>query len=354
MSGTTAFVLAAAAFVGLWSASRTSGVPAISTTPTVSAQIPRSELRIGLRTHVDGWVVLPDSFGVWVAGAGSLFDVDPTSGSVTETAHGSNWDYDYVRLAEYGEGSIWVASGKTLWEIDAPTGATIRRFDLSQLGTIDDVFQTSDPATPWVTADGPDHNVLAQIDPDNGRVLYQHRVGQGVHHMAEADGFLFVSSLYSPTDLIRIDPVTGQTMSIPGVDPNSMVGVGHDLWVAEGDYVRCIDAALPAADCPAIEIPRATALASDGACLPQGVGRYGACRLWVLSGTGSKSSSRYLPDPKQPATVTLVDAGTGDVLGASLPLPDVTPATIAAFDGHAWIAFHDTGRLLRIDAIRSD
>src|SRR5439155_1618243 len=139
------------------------------------------------------------------------------------------------------------------------------------------------------------------------------------------------------------DPVTGQTMSIPGIDPNSMVGVGHDLWVAEGDHVHCIDAALPAADCPGIEIPRAAALAADGACLPQGVGRYGACRLWVLSGTGSKSSSSYVPDPKQPATVTLVDARTGDVLGGPLPLPDVTPATISALDGHAWIAFHDTG-----------
>jgi hypothetical protein len=348
-SGITAFVVAVLAFAGLWSASRPGTVPAISVPPSPSEEVPAEQLRIGLRTQVDGWVVLPDSFGVWVAGS-DLFRVDPSTGDVTETSHGFPWDYDYVRLAEHGEGSVWVASGSTIWEIDTSTGSTIDRFDLGALGTIDQVLQTSDPITLWATVDGPDRNVLVQIDPDDGRVLYEHQVGQGVHQMAEADGFLFVSSLYSPHDLVRVDLASGQTISIPGVDPDSMVGIGHDLWVAEGDYVHCIDATTPAADCSELEIPRAVALAAEGACLPQGVGRYAACRVWVLSGTGSTSSSTYLPDPKQPATVTLVDGRTGEVLGGPLPLPDTTPATISAFDGHAWIGFHDSGRLVRIDA----
>jgi hypothetical protein len=350
-SGVTALIVAALAFAGLWSTSRSGSLPAGSDTPSATAEVPREELRIGLSTHVDGWVVHPNSFGIWVAGAGRLFDVDPTTGVVTETAHGMDWDYDFVRLADHGEGEIWLASGSLLFGIDAATGTISQRFDLGSLGTIDAVFQMSDPATLWVTAAGPDGDVVAQLDPDGGRVLYQHQVGQGVHQMAEADGFLFVSSQASRHDLVRIDPVTGRTMSIEGVDPDSLAGIGHRVWVAEGDSVYCIDAALSAADCPAIQIPRATAVAADGACLSQGVGRYAECRLWVLSGTGSKSSSIYLPDPKQPATVTLVDAVTGDVLGGPLPLPDATPATISAFDGHAWIAFHDTGSFLRVDAI---
>jgi hypothetical protein len=350
-SGVTAFLVTVLAFAGLWSASRSGSVPAGSDTPSATAAVPSEELRIGLSTHVDGWVVLPNSFGIWVAGAGQLFDVDPTTGDVTEKVHGMDWDYDYVRLADYGEGEIWLASGNTLFEISPGTGTISQRFDLGSLGIIDEVFQSSDPLTPWVTTEGPAGDLIAQIDPDDGRVLYSHVIGQGVHQIAEADGFLFVSSQASRHDLVRIDPVTGRTMSIPGVDPNSIAGIGHLVWVAEGDSVHCIDAAAPAADCPAVQIPRATAVAADGACLPQGVGRYAECRLWVLSGTGSKSSSIYLPDPKQPASVTLIDAVTGDVLGGPLPLPDATPATISAFDGHAWIAFHDTGSLLRIDAI---
>jgi hypothetical protein len=47
--------------------------------------------------------------------------------------------------------------------------------------------------------------------------------------------------------------------------------------------------------------------------------------------------------------VTLIDAVTGKVLGGPLVLPDSTPASISAYNGHAWIGFHDTGRLLRID-----
>jgi hypothetical protein len=363
-TGAAAIVITVVAFAGLWATSRSSvpvgsptptgsPMPTGSTTPSPSAAVPPEQLRIGLRTHVGGWVVLPDSFGTWVAGGGSLFDVDPTTGRVIETVHAMNWDYDYVRLAEYGEGSIWVASGGTLWEIDARSGATLREFDLSSLGTIDDVFQTSDPAVPWVTADGAHRNVLARIDPVTGRVMYQHEIGQGIHQMTEADGFLFVSSRESRNDLIRVDPVTGRTMSIPGVDPYSIAGIGHRVWVAEGgDSVRCIDAALPAADCPGIQVARATALAADGPCLPQGVGKYGECRLWVLSGTGSSSSSRYLPAPDQPAAVTLIDAATGKVLAGPIPLPDTTPATISAFDGHAWVGFHDSGNVFRIDAIR--
>jgi hypothetical protein len=341
-SGITAFVIAVVAFAGLWSVIRTSGMPAIGPEPTVSTESPSIEmspeqLRIGLRTDVDGWVVLPDGFGVWVAGR-DLLSVDPETGHVTETMHGTRWDYDYVRLAEYGEGSVWVASGSTLWLIDVLSGTTIRRLDLSSLGTIDDVFQSSDPDATWVTADGPDRNVLVRIDPDTGHVLYQHPVGQGVHQMTEADGFLFVSSRSSAHDLIRVDPLSGDTIALPDIHPDSMAGIGYKVWIEEGDYVHCIDASLLAADCAEMEIPLAAALAADGQ------------DLWVLTGTGSTSSSIYLPDPDQPATVRLVDGISGDVVAGPLALPDVTPATLSAFDGHAWVGFHDTGRLLRIDA----
>jgi hypothetical protein len=77
--------------------------------------------------------------------------------------------------------------------------------------------------------------------------------------------------------------------------------------------------------------------------------------LWVLSVNGSTSRTLYEPDPNQPATVTLVNGATGEVLADALPLPSGEhTATISAFDGHAWIGFHDTGTLIRIDTCVTD
>ncbi len=61
------------------------------------------------------------------------------------------------------------------------------------------------------------------------------------------------------------------------------------------------------------------------------------------------SPATYQPDPDRPATVTLVDGVNGAIVGGPLALPSITPATISAFDGHAWIGFHDGGRVIRID-----
>jgi len=90
-------------------------------------------------------------------------------------------------------------------------------------------------------------------------------------------------------------------------------------------------------DCGTVDIPRASTLSSDGP------------RLWVLSVTGSRKTGTYVPDPSQPATVTLMDGFTGDVLGGPVSLPGHTPASLTSYDGHAWVGFHDTGTVVRID-----
>jgi hypothetical protein len=47
--------------------------------------------------------------------------------------------------------------------------------------------------------------------------------------------------------------------------------------------------------------------------------------------------------------VTLLDGVTGEVLAGPVELPDITPASISAFGGHAWVGFSGTGRLVRVD-----
>jgi len=290
-------------------------------------------LRIGQDTKVGGWVVLPEWFGVWVAGGGTLFEIDQETGEVRQTGRGT-WDYDYVQLARYGEGTIFLASGRKLWQVDARSGRIHQRLDLGHLGYVDAVLYTRSGT--WVTASTAHGGVLAKIDLDTGEALDRIEIGQGVHQLVKSAGYLFVGSRDPERpSVLRVDPRTGATTPMP-TGQGSIAGVGSRLWVASNGRVDCVDA-IDLTSCGGIRIPRAASLASDRA------------RLWVLSFTGSTSSSLYEPDPDQPATVTLLDGVSGEIVGGPLALPSYTPATISAFHGHAWIGFHDEGRVVRID-----
>jgi hypothetical protein len=350
-SGVTAVVIAVVAFAGLWSATRPASAPVGTPTVPVSASssptplqqiLPYDGLEVTSRLKVGGWIVLADASGVRVAGAGTLSLVDPETGSVSPAGQGS-WDYDYAVLAEYGEGTVFLASGTTLWEL-ALDGTVLRRFDLGELGTLDAVHVSSfDGASLWVAGSGrPSGNVVARVDIDSGQVLERYDVDQGLHQITDAGGYLFIASRASPRTIVRIDPRSGAVRTGPDIWSGwtSIVGIRDRLWVEEGQDVHCVEAA-DFAPCGEIQIPRAEQLAADGRL------------LWVLSGTGSKSLSSYIPDPQQPATVTLVDGMTGDVLGGPVPLPDTTPATISAYGGHAWVGFHDSERLVGIDRCAS-
>ena len=306
--------------------------------PTSSAHAeissrPIRDLRIGLDVDADGWVVLPESFGVWVAGGGALSEIDQDSGEVRLTGTG-RWDYDFVQLARYGEGTILLASGTTLWSLDASSGGVVQRNDLEHVGYLDAVINTGSGT--WVAASEHDGGVLARIDLDTGAASRRVRIGHGRHELVSSAGYLVVAS-QDPTrsGIFRVDPRTGAKMTLRW-GTGSIASVGYRVWVATGDHVRCIDV-LDATGCGEVSVPGAVSVASDGA------------RLWVLSATGSTSTSTYEPDPDRPATVTLVDGVNGEVVAGPLALPSITPATISAFQGHAWVGFHDGGRVIRID-----
>jgi heat shock protein HslJ len=293
-------------------------------------------LRLGQETRVEGWVTLANGSGVWVAGAGQLFDVDPLTGAAHRVATGT-WDYDYVGLSDYGEGTIFLTTGSTLLMLDAQSGTVLNRFDLSSLGSLHDVVQSRSET--WVTSSSRDgREVLARIDLDTGEVIQSISAGEG--DLVEAAGYLFTASDGpSGASIVRVEPSSGDITSVPGVAPGAMAAVGAHVWVASETGLTCVDA-VDLTSCGEVAITRPGLLATDGP------------RLWVLSLTGSRSSRLYLPDPEQPATVTMIDGATGEVLAGPLALPDATPATISAFDGHAWVGFHDTGRIVRIDMCR--
>jgi hypothetical protein len=331
-AGATALAVTSLAFSLLWSASRSGPDRAVSYPTSTAPTAPPRVLSVGLRTHVDGWVVLAYPFGVRVAGAGTVTAVDPETGRTIPAGHGT-WDYDYTSLADDGEGTIWVASGHTLSEV-AGESPPIASYDLGSLGYLGDVLQAGGET--WVTASG-NGGVLARIDPDTGHVVARYELDRTVLSLASVGRYIFVGR-------DRFDPASGEIVPVPGLGSDAVVAsAGGNLWAAENGVVRCIDPTL-LSTCGDVSIPRASMLASN------------AERLWVLSVNGSTSRTLYEPDPNQPATVTLVDGSTGEVLADALPLPsgEHTPASISAFDGHAWIGFHDTGTLIRIDTCEGD
>ncbi|MEP6665555.1 MAG: hypothetical protein ABJA81_03810 [Nocardioidaceae bacterium] len=310
--------------------------PTQSTSPSpTQSSLTYEGLRILRTTRTPGWVVLADPFGIWVAGGGTLSQVDPASGEVHQTATGS-WDYDSVGMSEYGEGTIFVYSGSDLLMMDSRSGTLIRRYDLSSIGRIYDVLDKWHGKWVLATGDGTGA-VLAQLNFDTGTIARQIHLPGGSSQLAAASGYLFVDSPRSDgSELLRIDPRSGTiTPGPPGLSVISIAATGSTVWTASGQGVSCVDA-ISLLPCGDVSIPRASVLSSDGR------------NVWVLSPTGSKSASLYVPDPSQPATVTLIDGVFGDVLAGPLALNDTTPATISAFDGHAWVGFHDSQVMLEI------
>jgi glutamine cyclotransferase len=292
-------------------------------------------LQIVRTTDANGWVVLPDGFGIWVAGAGTLTRIDPRTGATKVTAHGP-WDYDFVRLAEYGEGSIYVTFRTKLLTMDAGSGTVITTMNLSSLGYVDSVL--SDHARSlWVAASGEDGSqVLAEIDTDTGKVVKRvHRIGQGLHVLVRAGGYVFVSSNggNGPT-LLRVDPHTLATTRVRGAPPGTRIaGVGSHLWMTGGDGVRCLDA-FTLESCGGVEIPGFIRVAADGR------------DLWVLSAPMHGEAS--VPGADRHPTITLVNGRNGNVLAGPLPIPGNHPSSVAAFQGRAWVGYYTTGNVTEI------
>jgi len=278
--------------------------------------------------------VLPDGFGTWVAGAGTLTRIDPRTGATRVTAHGP-WDYDFVRLAEYGEGTIYVTYRTNLVAMDSGSGTVITTMDLSSLGYVDSVLPH--PRSLWVASSGEDGSqVLAEVDPDTGKVMRRvHRIGQGLHVLVRAGGYLFVSSNggNGPT-LLRVDPRTLATTRVRDAPPGARIaGVGSHLWMTGREGVRCLDD-FTLESCGGVAIQGFIRLAADGR------------DLWVLS--APLKGEAHIPGVGRRSTVTLVNGGNANVLAGPVAIPGNHPSSVAAFQGRAWVGYYRTGNVTEI------
>jgi hypothetical protein len=335
-----AVVVSAAAVGVLVRMDRPPAPPASTPTPSPSQMaLPYEGLSIGPRTHTSGWVVMADGFGVHIAGGGSVQNIDPMTGKPHEVARIGTWDYDFTTLGRYAEGSLWLASGQNLWFIGgSPDYGVGRRYDLHRLGYIVAVHQATPSAGggTWigVAADEHRHSVIAELDPDSGSVIRRFDAGGSVGPIVDAGGFIITQAR---NGIVRIDPKTDdvETRTLTRTPQGFAAVNGRIWWTSGAGAVNCV-LVDTLDDCGTVYIPRASGLSSDGAL------------LWVLSGSGSKKAGTYVPDPSQPATMTLMNGETGQVLAGPIALPQHTPASITSYLGYAWVGFHDTGLVIRI------
>jgi hypothetical protein len=310
--------------------------PASTTMDRPSPQTPPQRLEIRRTVDGNGWVVLPDAFGIWVAGPGTLTRIDPRTGATTVTARGP-WDYDYVRLAEYGEGTIFIATGSSrrhLIEMDARSGTVLARIDVSALGYVDAVLALNGGV--WVTASGArGSQVLAEIDPDTGHIeRRQHRIGQGLHGLIEAGGYLFViSNGYHGGTLSRVDPRTVEVTRIPGVPPGAAVaGVGSHVWWGSSQGAHCIDA-LALQPCGHVDISGYIQMASFER------------QLWVVFTPPAGSVDA---NGRRRSKIVVIDGRDGSALAGPLRIPG-RPSSIAAFGHSAWLGYYRNGTVTEVD-----
>ena len=279
-------------------------------------------LDIGLTTDVDAWHVAASQAGVFVTGANELVAVDPGSGEGRTVATGP-WDYDYTDIDVSGN-QVAVVSGRDMQTFLAD-GSRLSQAEIKPgVGYL--LHVALDGRWLWVSTT---NGLLARVDPDTGRIDYAMPADTGP--LVVGDGYVFVGHL-------RVNTQTLAFRELPfwATDATDSVVVGQHLWLVGDGWVRCADVQT-LEPCGDITIPDAVAIAGSGT------------NLFVLTATGSSAPNIYIPDPDHPATVVAIDAGSGRRVGSPVPLSDVTPATISAWNQHAWVGFHDSGTVIRID-----
>jgi hypothetical protein len=280
-------------------------------------------LEIGLTSDVDAWHMVASQGGVFAVGANELVSIGPATGRSRTIATGP-WDYDYADVASSGN-QVAVVSERDM-QTFLPDGSRLSGAQIKP-GVGNLLHVGIEGRWLWVTTD---NGFLARVDPDTGRIDYGMPANTGP--LVVANGYVVVGNLRLNTATLAFHRLPYWT---DGATDAAVVG--DHLWFVGDGWLRCVDVRTLEV-CGDLTIPRAASVAAAGT------------HLFVLTATGSTDPNIYLPDPDEPATVVVVDAENGQLLG-TLPLPDHTPATISAWNDHAWVGFHDSGRVIRIDQL---
>jgi hypothetical protein len=270
-----------------------------------------------------------------------------------------------------GFGSVWVVAPQQILRVDSATGQIAAAIPFS--GDVYGSVAVS-PDAVWASGGGAE---IVKLDPATNKISMTVSAGGNVHALLADEGSIWASTSSNGGQLVgfreadgtpigRIQAPVGPlqlsagailvlspspvvvnpknlavkplNIHLPGsavADDGSFWSIAPSTADATNNRVERIDP--ESGDVLAsLEIPRAGALSADSA------------GIWVLSVPGSKSDEVYIPDPSQPAFVTLIDPGTNEPISDRISV-DRTPAEISAANGTLWITHFDTGVLTKIE-----
>ncbi len=315
----------------------TFGVGGASRTPPETSRSSAIPAPRPVRLSITGVLKLPstpfglslDQGSLWIASYGRVLRVDPNRMVETQTIPVPHLE-DQDSIA--GGTDVWVTVGALheVVRIDPATGAVIGSVPIDGY-PVQVVTAGKDV---WVVSATSGKGLLFHVDATNGSIISQTRLmaSPNLGIVAVPKG-VWVSQ---PGGLLHVSADgSSSTLSGVGFGPLSWplaYGAGS-LWASDGRDVFRIDPA-------------------SGDVLAQiGVGAvrlaFADGKVWVLTDTGSKSRTVYIPDPKHPSTVLNIDPSTNRIGGKAVPV-GFTPMWITAGDQSAWVAEFNTGRLKRV------
>jgi hypothetical protein len=287
--------------------------------------------------------------------------------SITETLKLPFGDFGVVA----GANSVWVAGYRYVQRVDPTNTNVTASIRVPGLDDQDGIAIGSDV---WVTV-GSQHEVVA-IDPVTAHIVRRIRVPHiPLQVVADGQNVWVISATNGAGRIYAVDGATGVVTSRGQLATSPRLPFtagGGSAWVAEGGGLRRFgsDGSTATVDLPGGDVSALTfgdgsvwALNSAGGILridpssgltiasfpsPSGLGLAEAAgRVWILTDTGSRSKSVYIPDPRDPSLVVSYNADTGQLVGQAVKV-GFAPAWIAADGGSAWVAKFDSERLLRI------
>jgi DNA-binding beta-propeller fold protein YncE len=295
--------------------------PSLAGAPTASAtiQLPRGVTDL---LAVDG--------SVWAASSAGVQRIDPATNSVVASIPLPHIG-DHGRLVWAG-GSMWATQESgVLTRIDPLTNRAIANIPLG--GPPADVAAGHRGLWVGVYDQSTGDVRVLTIDPTTNSITASWSLAPGMGQLSFVDGTLWVGSTSGEPRVASIDTATGRVSAVREHELPETSADGA-LWTAANGAAR-------------IDPGNGSTVATvDTGNVDQVAAGLGA--VWVLTQTGSRSHSIYLPDPKKPATVVAIDPATNRIVGAPVPV-GISPAHMTVGSGAVWVAQYDSGQVTRVD-----